>query len=123
MLPAEITSTICTLNGGLGIVVGDVSGHGVASSLLAASAQAHVRSLAETRREIGDILARANASLCRETEDQHFVTLLFARLALRSRELTYASAGHPTGYVLDRDGQVKAELPSAARPVGRRCQG
>src|SRR5262249_16356863 len=32
--------------------------------------------------------------------------------------LAYASAGHPTGYVLDRHGGVKAELASTGLPLG-----
>ncbi len=35
-----------------------------------------------------------------------------------SASLSYASAGHPTGYVIDATGAVKAELQSTGMPLG-----
>ena len=32
--------------------------------------------------------------------------------------LAYASAGHPSGYLLDSGGKTKAELPATGRPLG-----
>jgi sigma-B regulation protein RsbU (phosphoserine phosphatase) len=47
-----------------------------------------------------------------------FVTLFFACLDPRRRSLAYCSAGHCAGYVLDRDGRVKAVLPGTDIPLG-----
>jgi sigma-B regulation protein RsbU (phosphoserine phosphatase) len=102
----------------LGIVISDVAGHGIGPALLMASTHAHVQSLAETGLSIEQILGRLNSFLMRETEPDRFVTLLLACLDPATRTLTYVSAGHPTGYVLDDSGKVKARLESTAFPLG-----
>jgi PAS domain S-box-containing protein len=101
----------------LGIVVADVSGHGVGSALLTASASAHLRSISAGLTDIPRIMAHSNVILCRETEGGHFITLLFACLDLRGRTLHYVNAGHPYGYVLDAAGDVKNVLESNSLPL------
>ena len=105
-------------DGRLGIVIGDVSGHGLGPALLMASTRAYLRVLARTHTNVSDILAIANRVLADDLGTSHFVTLSFAVLDPRTRALEYASAGHPTGYVLDAAGEVKASLPSTACPLG-----
>lgn len=102
----------------MGVVVADVSGHGIGPALLAASTQAHLRSLAETSAEIDEILSRINRFLIGEARGDHFVTLLLARLDPQSRILAYANAGHPWGYVVDDSGRLKTRLTSTACPLG-----
>ena len=102
----------------IGIVVADVSGHGIGPAILMASTHAYMHSLAGICTKIDEILCRANDILVEETDSDRFVTLLFARLAPRSRTLEYASAGHPTALVLDRLGGVTASLPSTSLPLG-----
>ena len=104
-------------DGSLGVVIGDVSGHGVGPALLMASTRAYLHALALNHSDVSEMLARTNRALAEDTEDQ-FVTLLLARLDPANRSFTYASAGHPTGYVLDAAGGVKARLGSTAMPLG-----
>lgn len=47
-----------------------------------------------------------------------FVTLLFGRLDPASLAFEYANAGNTAGYVLDRAGDVKAQLSRTAIPLG-----
>lgn len=101
----------------IGFAVGDVSGHGYGPALLMASTYSLLRSLAQANRDIGQILARANRFLSEITPQDSFVTLFLGRLDPRARSLQYTSAGHPTGYVLDRFGAVKARLESTAPPL------
>jgi PAS domain S-box-containing protein len=101
----------------LGVVVADVTGHGVSSSLLTASTCAHLRSFAEDHTDVQEILAHTNAILHRETEEGRFVTLLFACIELHSRVLRFVNAGHPSGYVLSQFGDVKAVLESSTFPL------
>jgi len=101
----------------LGIVIGDVTGHGFGPALLMASTQAFLRSVAPTSSDISGILAQANRFLAREVEEDRFVTLLFVRLDPQRRSLQYANAGHPAGYVLDAAGAVKARLESTGFPL------
>lgn len=107
-------------NGGahLDIVIGDVTGHGFSSALIMSLTQVLLRVLAEAHDEIPQVLRHANSVLSRATDEYHFVTLLFGRLDVSRREFLYSSAGHPPGYLLDRDGQVKAHLESTSHPLG-----
>jgi len=103
--------------GCVGVVVSDVSGHGFAPALLVASTQTLLRNLAETRNQVGQILTEANAFLANETEDDRFVTVILGGIDPDSGTFTYASAGHPTGYILREGGEVKAELSSTSLPL------
>jgi serine phosphatase RsbU (regulator of sigma subunit) len=106
------------LTGGLAVVIGDVSGHGMGPALLMADARAYLRALALTCSDVGDILTRANNAILADTADEHFVTLFFGRIDPETRTLVYASAGHTTGYVLAASGDVRAELGSTEMPLG-----
>jgi sigma-B regulation protein RsbU (phosphoserine phosphatase) len=101
-----------------GVVVGDVTGHGFSSALLMASTQAHIRAVANSGLEIDQMVERTNASVVEETDDERFVTLLLGRLDHKTRSFTYVNAGHPTGFVLDSSGGIKARLDSTAIPIG-----
>src|SRR5688500_9175045 len=103
---------------GTGIVVGDVAGHGFGPALLMADTRATLRALTMTCGDVGDILTRANLAILQDTGDEHFVTLLFLCLNDATRSLAYASAGHTTGYILDANGDVRAELESTDMPLG-----
>lgn len=102
----------------LGLVVGDVSGHGFSSALLMAVNHAYLRAMAAMRHSMQSILAFANDALLQEIEENRFITLFFGRLDPRQRVLTYVSAGHPTGYVLGGDGRLKHRLESTTLPLG-----
>jgi sigma-B regulation protein RsbU (phosphoserine phosphatase) len=102
----------------LGILVADVSGHGVDSALLMAETRAVLRATAQTTSEPGEILTAVNRVLHADTEAHRFATLLLVSLHVPSRSLAYASAGHTPGYLLDGWGAVKAELPATGLPLG-----
>jgi len=102
----------------LGIAIGDASGNGVAAALLMAATCAYIRALTLTHTEVDRILALVNRRLIEDAADDHFVTLLLARLDPRTRSLVYSSAGHSPGYVLDGQGKVKTVLSSTGMPLG-----
>jgi sigma-B regulation protein RsbU (phosphoserine phosphatase) len=108
------------LNNQLGVVLGDVSGHGIGPALLMAETRAYLRVLAGRRDNVGEILTRANAILAEDVGSSRFITLFMARLDPVTRSLAYVSAGHPPAYVIDREGNVKRELPRTGLPLGRR---
>lgn len=104
--------------GCLGIVVADVSGHGVDSALLMAETRAVVRATAQTTSEPSEVLTVVNRVLHADTEAHRFATLLLVRLNVPSGTLTYSSAGHTPGYLLDGRGGVKGELHATGLPLG-----
>ena len=100
------------------IVVGDVSGHGLGSALLMASARSFLRVIAGTTGDVGEMLTRANGFLLADKQPDQFVTLFLGRLDSQSRQFSYVSAGHPPAYLLDASGKLKARLESTAIPLG-----
>jgi PAS domain S-box-containing protein len=102
----------------LAISIADASGHGIAAALLMAETCAYIRALALTHADVERILTLANRRLVEDNTDDHFVTLLLARLDPRTRCLVYQSAGHNPAYVLDGEGNVKSILPSTGTPLG-----
>jgi sigma-B regulation protein RsbU (phosphoserine phosphatase) len=102
----------------LGVVVGDVTGHGVGPALLMAETRAYLRVLAGRREDVGEILTRANGILAEDVGSERFITLFLGRIDPQSRKFMYASAGHPAGYLLDAQGHVKKTLKRTGIPLG-----
>ncbi len=105
-------------DGGIGIAIGDVSGHGLGPALLMASTRAYLRAFASKYSDVGTILTKLNQVLLADVGDERFVTFALARLDPVTHSLAYANAGHTTGYVLDRTGEVRALLESNGLPLG-----
>jgi serine phosphatase RsbU (regulator of sigma subunit) len=102
----------------LGVVIADVAGHGFGPALLMAGVRAYLRALALTRADLREIVPLVNRALFADTAARGFATLLLAQLDPKARTLVYVSAGHMTGFVLDRAGAVKALLEGTALPLG-----
>jgi serine phosphatase RsbU (regulator of sigma subunit) len=120
--PAEATGGdyfdyIPMQDGAIGIVLGDVSGHGFGSALLMAETRAYLRALALTHDDVSQILTLTNRILVEDTEYERFMTLFFARLDPHSRSFVYAGAGHE-GYLFGPSGKTARKLPSTSLPLG-----
>ena len=107
--------------GCVGLVVGDVTGHGIGPALLMAETRAYLRILADENTDVGQILTRANRVLNEDIDPERFVTLLFVMLDPKAGVIRYASAGHPPGLWLDVAGQPKGELKRTGIPLGLRA--
>ncbi len=123
LYPAKATAGdyfdyIPMLDGCLGIVVGDVSSHGMGPALLMSETRACLRTLAQVHSDVGEILTRTNRVLAVDTSDFHFVTLAMARVDPRDRSMVYASAGQ-RGYLLHCGLEVTV-LDSTSLPLGIR---
>jgi sigma-B regulation protein RsbU (phosphoserine phosphatase) len=121
--PAEATGGdyfdyIPMCDGGLALVIGDVSGHGFGPALLMAELRAYLRAFLLTRTDVGEIVGLLNRALAEDAAECHFATLLLARLDPATRTLVYASAGHLPGYILEPSGKVKTVLEATGMPLG-----
>ncbi len=103
-------------NGCIGIVCGDVSGHGIGPALLMALVHSYLRALARTHVDPAEILTKANRLVHDDMEDDRFITLFFARLDPSTRALVYAGAGHEA-HLIDACGKVTT-LSSTGLPLG-----
>jgi phosphoserine phosphatase RsbU/P len=101
-----------------GVVIGDVTGHGIGPALLMAETRAYLRVLAMSHPDVGEILTHANRVLAEDIGIERFITMLLVSLDPATRMLYYANAGHPEGYVLDARGEAKFALKRTGVPLG-----
>jgi sigma-B regulation protein RsbU (phosphoserine phosphatase) len=106
------------LQGQWGVVVGDVTGHGIGPALLMAETRAYLRVLAQSHDDLGRVMTHANRALAEDIGFERFITMLLVGLDPGARLLRYANAGHPAGYVLTARGDVKATLSRTGVPLG-----
>jgi phosphoserine phosphatase RsbU/P len=118
----DLFDFVITPSGQLGVLVADVSGHGVPAAIVASMVKI---ALAVQEGEISDpglVLTRMNRALCGQFE-LAYVTAVFALIDPAAGTLTYASAGHPSPLLrraggalesLDERGIVLGFLPDAA---------
>ena len=105
-------------DGSLGVVIGDVSGHGLGPALIMVETRTCLRFLAQACATVGDILTRTNATLYEDLDDERYVALIMAKIDPTARRLVYANAGHTSAYHLDGRGRVKAVMDSSGPPAG-----
>ena len=100
------------------VLFGDVSGKGVAASLLMGALHAIFRSLASLELEPAEIIRRANRVFCDSTPSASYATLLLAR-TMRGGRVELFNAGHPPP-LLRRAGAVTT-LPLGGVAFGMFC--
>jgi sigma-B regulation protein RsbU (phosphoserine phosphatase) len=79
---------------GLGVLVADVSGHGVPAALLASMVKVAIHAQSERVRNPAEVLAGLNSILCGNLQEQ-FVTAAYVFIDVAQRQLCYSGAGHP----------------------------
>jgi serine phosphatase RsbU (regulator of sigma subunit) len=104
-------------DGGLGVAIGDVSGHGLGPALLMAELRAYLRAFLQTQADLGEVASLLNRALANDALDGQFATLLLARLDPATRSVVYVSAGHTPGYLLGPCGEVKSTLEPTGMPL------
>jgi sigma-B regulation protein RsbU (phosphoserine phosphatase) len=78
----------------LGILMADVSGHGLPSALIASMLQVALAGQLAHAAEPGEVLLGLNKALCGKFEE-NFVTAAYVYLDLEKKVMRYAGAGHP----------------------------
>ena len=88
----------------LWIVIGDVSGKGIAAALFMAVTRTFLRAFFHEEKSPGKVLYRVNNELSRNNEASMFVTLFCGVLHLPSGNFRWANAGHNLPLLLTADG-------------------
>jgi len=79
---------------GLGVLIADVSGHGVPAALSASMVKVALRAQATQMAAPAEVMNGLNRTLCGILGDQ-FITAAYVFVDTEKRELRYAGAGHP----------------------------
>jgi serine phosphatase RsbU (regulator of sigma subunit)/CHASE1-domain containing sensor protein/anti-sigma regulatory factor (Ser/Thr protein kinase) len=104
-------------DGRVGLVIGDVSGKGIAAALVMANTQSVLRAVARRGNVApGQVLAEANEVLYAYIPSGTFVTCFYGVLDLENGRLVYANAGHDPPYS-QRGGDAQ-ELRARGMPLG-----
>jgi len=91
-----------------GVFLCDVMGHGMRAALVTAVVRGLVEELRPVARDAGGFMTRLNRefmTILRDPEDFMFVSAVYAVFDMRQRRLSLAEAGHPSPYLIRRDGR------------------
>jgi sigma-B regulation protein RsbU (phosphoserine phosphatase) len=78
----------------IGVAIADVSGKGIAASLLMAICQSNLRHLAQNIESPAMVLRELNEVMLGEMQAEMFVTITYAIIDLNANELIFARGGH-----------------------------
>lgn len=101
----------------LGLVVGDISGKGIAAALLMANLQANLRGQYALADDPVRFLECVNRLFFANTPDSAYATLFFADYDDESKQLRYANCGHLPALLMHEDGSIE-RLCSTATVLG-----
>ncbi len=88
----------------LGVVVGDVSGKGVAAALLMAVCKTLIKATSYKGMPADNVLSEVNNILVEESPSNMFVTLFYGVLDTRSGAFEYSNAGHNSPFIISNEG-------------------
>lgn len=97
--------------------VADVSGKGIAASLLMSNFQASLRAFASSGVSLADTVTRMNTLMHASTAANKYVTAIFARVDPATGKCGVVNAGHNDGVIFRADGSVE-RLKAAGLAVG-----
>lgn len=104
--------------GRTGVVIADVTGHGVGSALLMASVRAALRALIKQEPSLEKLVYRLNNLIREDVHDGRFITFFLGRFDPSKRVLEHVGAGHtPPVFLRARDGSTHL-VRSKGPPLG-----
>jgi sigma-B regulation protein RsbU (phosphoserine phosphatase) len=101
------------------VVLGDVSGHGVSSALLMATARAFLRQRSGLPGSLSNTVADVNRQLAGDVEESGgFMTLFYLDVDAKNRKLSWVRAGHDPGIFYDPAADSFEELRGSGMALG-----
>lgn len=105
-------------DGRTGLVIADVSGHGIGPALLMASVRAALRALVLDRAETEVLLNLLGHALGDDLQDGRFITLVLAALNSQTHRIEYANAGHAPALHFRCEDKAFLPLDATGLPLG-----
>jgi len=104
--------------GRLGVMVGDVTSHGITAALLMAHTMSAAAACAREEFDPGAVLRRLNRELRRELASAEMFVTVFYAVFEPAGSLRYASAGHPHAFLFDEEDSTRLEVHNLPLGVG-----
>jgi len=106
-------------DGGLRVVVGDVTGHGVGPALLMTSTRAALRMLGRDKEFNSKLVDQLNRFLISDVLPMGiFVTLFITEIDPVTGAMRYVNAGHNPALIIGADNKVRSRLAATGFPLG-----
>jgi sigma-B regulation protein RsbU (phosphoserine phosphatase) len=102
----------------LGIAIGDVSGHGVSSALLMATARALLHAFAPQSRTLAELICAVNERLADDVHQGRFMTMFYLLVNPANATLRWISAGHDPALMYRAADASLTELSGDDIPLG-----
>ncbi|MGE5175898.1 MAG: SpoIIE family protein phosphatase [Hyphomicrobiales bacterium] len=99
------------------VAIADVAGKGISAALLASMVQASIRTQAQDRKPVGEIMARLNRLVYDATPDDRFATCILAAIGASELRLSFSNAGHNYPLLLGAAGGCRF-LEDGGLPLG-----
>ncbi|MBV9848308.1 MAG: SpoIIE family protein phosphatase [Armatimonadetes bacterium] len=90
----------------LAVIIGDISGKGLAAAVYTAMAKYTLRAFAAQDMPPAEVVSRANRAIARHTVGEVFSTLFYGVVDLDAATLTYVNAGHEPPQLARADGTI-----------------
>ena len=105
--------------GKIGIVVGDVVGHGISSAMLMTTVRALLRCRIANGGSLSKIVSDVNKLLCLDNSNSYaFVTLFIAIINAENKVIEWVRAGHEPAFIYDIGNDSFTELRGKGLPLG-----
>lgn len=118
VVSGDYCDVIPSADGGFYFVLGDVSGKGVAASMLMAHLHAMFRTLVALELPLPVVMERASRAFCESTLPTHYATLVCGH-ATPAGEIELSNAGH-LPIIVSSHGATRL-IASSALPIGMFC--
>lgn len=106
------------LGGGCaGLIIADVTGHGLPAALVMAHLKGAVRVALTARDPLRDVACRLNRMMYGSTRSNVFITAILGRIDTATGAIEYVNAGHPAPLLVHRD-RIESGIDGHALPFG-----
>ncbi len=105
-------------NDKLGVIIGDVSGHGMSAGLLMAITKSCIHTQLSYTGEVNQMMSSMNNILLSLSEPRSMVTLFYSVIDFKELSIDYADAGHPFTYIIRGNKPDVIALEAISYPLG-----
>ncbi|MCD4653462.1 SpoIIE family protein phosphatase [bacterium] len=105
---------------GIGLIIGDVSGHGMSAGLLMVMAKSCLVNQVRTSPGIRDVMSAINNMILDTFKNKRLMTFQYAVITPDGSRMRFASAGHQFPYLFRAETGKLEELESISYPLGVR---
>jgi PAS domain S-box-containing protein len=102
----------------LGVIIADVSGHGVSAALITSTLKILIEFAPKDPHKLHEIISYLNTGLLKIIPEDHFITLFYGIINTSQYKMQYINCGHPFPMIYDEATEVVTLLKGVGFPLG-----